>query len=428
MYMKRALLIALNTPGYYSPAIHYLKLYAGKDASLMRQCRIYLAEYDLCVQDQSILNNISKLRPDLLAFSCYLWNIEKALTLAKAVKLAFPEIKILFGGQEVTNSTLSYLECYPFLDILVDGEGEEVFYRLLQTMVGDDFRSLANIPGIQYRDGETKVINPPNTVPIDLDQIPSPYLEDAIHIPSKTPLGVLIEHVRGCAGNCAFCFEALRTRKPRAFSLERIQAEVKWALSRGHDCLHLMDPVLAMNDPCRLESLYTLFEEARHGRSCRVSVEVCADNINQKNYRLFDCYQFFDIGLQTIHPTVNRIIHRNFDLDTFVTGFRLLKSLGKIISLYLIYGLPGENFQEFMKGVCFADSLGASMVFLNRLCVLDGTPLRRHAAQYQLEYCRRPPYQVLSNTTYSFQDIVKSESFARNYMRFHSVGKSPSLS
>lgn len=425
MQMKRALLVALNTPGYYNLANHYLKLYAAKDTALMRQCRIYSAEYELCVADRDILNNVSKLRPDLVAFSCYVWNISKALTLARSIKSILPEVKVVFGGQEVTNSTICYLEKYPFLDIIVDGEGEEAFYRLLQSMVGDDFQSLRTIGGIQYRLGDSWLRNEPAAEPLDLDQIPSPYLENVVSIPPRSPLGVMIDHVRGCPGICAFCFEALRARRPRAFSTERVKAEVEWALVHGHDYLHLMDPVLAMNDSCRLESLHRIFEEARQRSRFRVSVEIYAENINSRNWQLFDCYQVFDVGLQTINPCANRAIHRKFRMDDFVSGFELLKNLGQSINLYLIYGLPGDDYQEFMKGVCFADSLGASKVFLNKLCILDGTPLRRDARKYKMEYHYRPPYEVISNTTYSFQDVAKSESFARNYMRYHGFGRSP---
>ncbi len=417
--MKRAVLVALNTPGYYNLAIHSLRLYAARDKALLRQCRIFTAEYDLRTADSDILGNLVRLQPELIAFSCYVWNITKSLGLARALKKLLPASRLLFGGQEVTHSTLSYLEQYPFLDIVADGEGEETFRRILLSMTGDDFLSLKDIPGIQYRCGDSWHSNPPAAEIGNLDQLPSPYLENAVSIPPGSPLGVMIEHARGCPGNCAFCFEALRAGRPRFFSTERVAAEIRWALLQGHDYVHLLDPVLAGNDPQRLASLHRILSEERR-RSCfRVSVEIDAERVQDGNRPLFDCYQVFDVGLQTVNPAANRAIRRPFHREAFAAGFERLRSLGRRINLYLIYGLPEDDYAEFMKGICFAESLGEAKIFLNRLCVLDGTPLRREARKLGLEYRDTPPYEILSHPTYSFADIAKSESFARNYMRFH---------
>ena len=97
----------------------------------------------------------------------------------------------------------------------------------------------------------------------------------------------------------------------------------------------------------------------------------------------------------------------------------MIKMLEKRINIYLIYGLPGDNYDEFMKNICFVDSLKPSVICLNKLCVLDGTLFRHNADKYDLCFEFEPPYEILSNNTYSYNDIIKTESFAEDFMRYY---------
>ena len=421
MKMKRAIVISLNCPGYYSLAIHYLKLYACLDHYLNKRCRIYTVEYDIFINDISILKNLEKLAPDLIAFSCYVWNIQKVLPLALKCKKLLPESKIVLGGQEVTHSTIDYLARHPFLDFIVDGEGERVFKKILYSMVEDNFHSLGEIRGIKYRDSCGIQETPPSEAIKTLDEIPSPYLSGSVKIPEKSRLGVMLDHVRGCPKKCEFCFEGTRCDTPRAFSVERVKEEMVWAKAKGYDYFHMLDPILGMNSPRRLAALSDAFSETFHNYPYKVSVEIYAENLNDKNIDYFECYHIFDIGLQTINPLTNKNISRKLNLDSFIRGFELIKVRRKTTNVYLIYGLPGDNYDEFMEGICFVDSLKPSNIFLNRLCILDGTAFRHKAAEYNFEYETNPPYEVLSNITYSYNDIVKSESFGKNFMRYYNA-------
>ena len=421
MKIKRAIIIAINCPGYYSLAVHYLKLFTNLSRYLRKRCEIYTVEYDIAVTDTSILKNLLKLQPDLIAFSCYIWNIKRVIFLSKRIKKILPMSKLVLGGQEVTHSTVDYLGKYPFLDIIVNGEGEQTFKEIIYSMVEDDFKSLGEIKGLHYRDNAGIHIDTDSNKIINLDDIPSPYLQGKVKIPHKSMLGVMIEHVRGCPNTCTFCFEAMRSNSPKAFSLERVREEIVWAKSNGYDCIHLMDPVLCFNRSNKMEALNTIFKEVFHDKYFQVSVEVYAENINKCNYQYLDCYHIFDIGLQTINYRTNMNVRRKFDINKFREGFELIKALKGKTNLYLIYGLPGDDYDKFMEGICFVASLKPTTIFLNKLCVLDGTPLRHDASRFDLFFEIEPPYQVISNHTYSYSDIIKSEYFAQNFMRYYNA-------
>ena len=379
MRKKRVCLIALNQHGYYSLAIHYLRLFCLKDAYLAKRCSLFHVEYELEVSNKDILTNIVKLTPEIVAFSCYVWNIEKVVFLSQKIKEILPETMIMYGGQEVSCATAEELSIYSYADIIVDGAGEIPFRKILLSLVEDNLESIDQIPGVFFRRDEDLLRSsaPPETE-IDLDSLPSPYLENAVRMPVESKLGIMIEQFRGCPNSCSFCFEADRTITPRSFSIDRIKEEFRWAKRAGQTYLHILDPVFCNNSLKKMyafkEALLSIFATDEF----RASIEIYADNITSDRAKLLDCYDIFDIGLQTTNVEANKTINRSFKLDNFLRGFNLLKSLGKTCNVYLIYGLPGDTYDSFMQSVSFAESLKPNTLFLNRLCVLKGTPLRKN--------------------------------------------------
>ena len=132
---KQILLIALNFENEYSLALYYLQLFILKHKELKKLIDINILEYELnVVKEKKIVVEILDKKPDLIGFSCNIWNIEQTLNIAKIIK-TFNKIPIILGGQEVTNSYIDYLTLYPFIDIIVNGEGETVFLELIKNFV-----------------------------------------------------------------------------------------------------------------------------------------------------------------------------------------------------------------------------------------------------------------------------------------------------
>ncbi len=417
MKIKTIIIVAINCPGYYSLAVHYLKLYSDSDRYLRKRCKILTAEYNTNTDNNFIINELTKLKPDLVAFSCNIWNIQKIIPISKIMKESFHNLKIIFGGQEVSNSSIDYLALHSFIDIVVEGEGEKTFKEIVYSMIEDNYDSLNTISGTHYRHQDELFYNPKSNNLVDLNLLPSPYLEGRIINPDNRHLGVMIEHVRGCPNQCAFCFESKRYQKPRAFPLERVSEELSWARSRGYKNYHIMDPTLCLNNTKKMWELNNIIKEVFFNYDYMMSVEIYAEGITEKNYHYLDCYSHFDIGLQTITSQTNNNINRRLNLDKFIEGFNLVRKLKKQTNIFLIYGFPGDNHDRFLKGVYFVESLKPSIITLNKLLVLNGTPLRHHAAQFDLLFETKPPYEVISNCTYSASDIKKSESFAYKYLK-----------
>ena len=70
---------------------------------------------------------------DILLCSCYVWNWEIMIYLAEQVKKLNPKCSIIFGGPQVPENTKGFFEKYPFVDILVHGEGEQILENIFDS-------------------------------------------------------------------------------------------------------------------------------------------------------------------------------------------------------------------------------------------------------------------------------------------------------
>jgi radical SAM superfamily enzyme YgiQ (UPF0313 family) len=416
----KVVLCTLNKPRNYSLALRYLKVYALADKELAPHVRFAILESEVQQPTNQMLLRILLERPDVVGFSCNIWNISRVLKIARRVKALRPGIRIVAGGQEMTGSVTDYMALHPCIDILVDGEGEEVFRRVLRSLVFKRGEGLDEIPGIRFRAGETIVANPPAPLIKNLDDIPSPYLADEIHIRPDHHLGAMIETSRGCPFRCAFCFEGSRFNCVRYFSMERVEREIAHLASRGVSSFHILDPVLGNARTDRLEELHRIVQKhLGPRRPYSLSVELHAELLKEESVRFLEVFTLFDIGLQAVHPDALRHINRKIDWPRFLKGMELLKQLPYQQSLYILMGVPGDNFFRFLQSVKASVELDVPRLFVNHLCVLNGTGLRRDAASMKLLFKTASPFEAHSNYTFSEAEMHLGHVYGDSVMREH---------
>ncbi|MBQ7961060.1 MAG: radical SAM protein, partial [Clostridia bacterium] len=166
--------------------------------------------------------------PAFIGFSNYCWSTEYNKLLAAAVKEKYPDCVINFGGHNVPDD-FSFLEEYPYIDILSHGEGEETIKALLEALVlGTDLEKVNNI---SYRKPDGTFSRTATKLQDNLDY-PSPYLEgwfdDIVEKHPEITFNTILETSRGCPNQCAYCDWGLLKAKTRLFPIERIREEVRW--------------------------------------------------------------------------------------------------------------------------------------------------------------------------------------------------------
>ena len=164
---------------------------------------------------ESFANKIIDEKPDVVAFSCYIWNITKTLEICRIIKRNH-DCKIVLGGPEAAYRPKYILEKYEFADFVLSGEGEWTFPDFLDNLNGD----LSLVSGLSFRkNGEIITIPEENYT----DSPPSPFSDEFFE--NLNGRISYIETARGCPYRCAFCLSG-RCSPLRFFDMQRVKNDI----------------------------------------------------------------------------------------------------------------------------------------------------------------------------------------------------------
>src|SRR5690606_18992042 len=141
---------------------------------------IDILDKDVKIKEFTINNNVDYIireiydyNPDVLCYSCYIWNMDMVNYITKHIKKVMPEVMIVLGGPEVSFDTEALMEENDAVDIVVIGEGEEIFRELILSLKNNEDYSL--IEGIAFRaKGQIIITESKNMLP-SMGDLPFPY-------------------------------------------------------------------------------------------------------------------------------------------------------------------------------------------------------------------------------------------------------------
>ena len=124
----KALLIGINSK-YIHPSVALYQLRANTNY----ECDLI----ELTIKDskETCLEKLKQFNLNtynVVACSCYLWNIDKYLELIPELKKENSSLKFVLGGPEVAYDAKYFLANFSYIDYILEGEGEESFDELLQ--------------------------------------------------------------------------------------------------------------------------------------------------------------------------------------------------------------------------------------------------------------------------------------------------------
>ena len=358
--------------------------------------------------DAAILRWVEEIRPDMVGFSCYLWNVQRTLHLCSVIRQRLEDCIIVLGGPEVTpdNDFLLSYDCFHFG---VAGEGEETFVDLLNA-AAHGMQGVLDIPGLMVRQGSKAVFTKPRSLMTGLDRVPSPYL-NGILTPGLNK-GMVMETVRGCPMRCAYCYYHKSSPAVRTFRPGRIGEELRWAGQKGIHEATIIDPCFARRPD--LDVLIAAMASARSDK-LRFSCELNAEDITPV---LVDALvaaglAHVEIGLQSTNEKALRNIGRPFARDAFIHGVKLLRSAGVRVMTDIMVGLPGDTLEDVKRSIDFvlAEDL-CDDLSLYPLSILPGTKLRHKAQQFGINYQHEPPYLVTKTSHMGCEDIREAFTYA----------------
>ncbi len=182
-------------------ALRCLKSFAEPDFP------VEIVEYTIKDPTMNIVSDLFEKAPDVIGFSCYIWNIEETVKVIEMLKKVLPKTKIVLGGPEVSYDSKDWLERLKAVDFIVIGEGEETFKQLLSEI--STTKKYHLVFGIAYRKSEEVIFTGPRPK-LKLKELPSPYRfkEDREGLAKRV---TYFETSRGCLIAASFAFLRLRS-------------------------------------------------------------------------------------------------------------------------------------------------------------------------------------------------------------------------
>jgi anaerobic magnesium-protoporphyrin IX monomethyl ester cyclase len=374
---------------------------------------ITIREWTVNEPREHILKLIMAEQAELVAFSCYIWNIEQILRIVSDIKKISPLTLVVLGGPEVSFGIFELMHDNPAVDFVVKGEGETTFQRLLEAVVSDNLpeHSFTGIDNLFFRDGVDIVSNPATTGHLQLDTIPSPFEAGLIDL--AKPL-LYYETSRGCPFSCAFCLSSLEGAV-RSFSMDRIQRDLLFLMHHNVSQIKLVDRTFNF-DAVRAGEIWEFI--LRHNRGSHFHFEIAADLLSEDNLqtlaRVPENTFRFEIGIQSASENALERVGRKADLSRIIYAVRRLKAETKIeLHLDLVAGLPGEDYEGFLASLQLLAFLDPHEIQIEPLKLLKGSPMREIAAREDYHFSSFPPYTILRNPWLSFGDICLIETIGR---------------
>lgn len=383
-----------------------------------------IREFTINEHSNNVLDAVTRECADIVAFSCYIWNVEQTLRLASDLKKISPPVRIILGGPEVSFNPEEILGNNKAVDCIIRGEGEGTLRAFLSALSekGNFDNALRSLPsGTAFRDGNDIFVTPLPEPISDLDSIPSPFAAGIVDL--SKPL-VYYETSRGCPFSCAFCISSLE-KGVRAFSGERIKDDLLYLMNRRAGTIKLVDRTFNY-DAERANEIWAFI--LSNNMESRFHFEIAADLLTEENLTMLEKVPEgmfrFEIGVQSGSGDTLRKIGRKTDLERlFHNVTELATRTSVIIHLDLIAGLPGDDLKMFFRSLQRLFDLRPHHIQVEPLKVLKGSPMEDIAQRGTYAYSQYPPYAILTTPDLSFADIRGIEAVSRLLDTFFNSGR-----
>lgn len=425
------LIVAVNAKYIHSNlAVYSLKAYAEKHfadwAKTVPEQRCWekqnhasvsidIAEYTINQPLDQILMDLYKKKPEILCFSCYLWNISYIEQLVCEISKVMPEIEIWLGGPEVSWNAEDVLQRLPQVRGVMRGEGEATFLDVVHFYEGafeNCGKGFDDILGITYYKEEVReekterfiVSTEERPVMADLNGIPFVY-EDIEAFEHKI---IYYESSRGCPFSCSYCLSSI-DKCLRFRDLELVKRELQFFIDHDVPQVKFVDRTFN----CRHDHAMEIWKYvAEHDKGVtNFHFEVAADLLNEEEIALIASMRpgliQLEIGIQSTNMQTIQEIRRTMRFEKVKKIVEQIHAKGNIHQhLDLIAGLPYEDYQRFRCSFNEVYTLKPEQLQLGFLKVLKGSYMEEKAKDYQLVYQDRPPFEVLSTAWISYDEVI----------------------
>jgi radical SAM superfamily enzyme YgiQ (UPF0313 family) len=366
----------------------------------------FILESTIKENPRNLVEKILAFTPRIVGFSVYIWNTLETLEVIMILKKVAPNVVIVLGGPEISYETekQAHLE---WCDYVIKGEADFSFRELCEKLLSGE-------------KPETKIMSA--SLP-DIKQILMPYnLYTDDDIKNRV---IYVEASRGCPYKCEYCLSSL-DKSVRSFDLDQFLSEMKTLMDRGVRTFKFVDRTFNLSPTTSTQILKFFLNHIDLGLF--LHFELVPDRLPVEIRELIKQFPAgslqFEIGIQTLNPSVATNVSRKNDMVKVEENFSYLRQNTHVHThADLIVGLPGETLQSFAEGFDRLNTFEPDEVQVGILKRLKGTPIARHELTFKMVYSEAPPYQILSTNTMSYLELQKMNRFAKFWDLYANSGE-----
>lgn len=416
--LKKVILAALNAKYIHSNlALRYLSRFQNNN----QKHHVETMEFTINQRLDFIAEELFRKQPDVVLFSCYIWNVEMLRQLCPILKKIMPDCVIGFGGPEVSYESETFLRENPAVDFVMRGEGELVFTKYLEHLDAGNPATLGEIESLTYRQGD-EIFSTPQMHPMDLALLPFPYEDDFSDVQNQI---IYYESSRGCPYHCGYCLSSVENGV-RFVPLDKVLPDLQKFLDKNVPQVKFIDRTFNCKKSHAM-AIWKYLHEHDNGVT-NFHFEITADLIDQETIDFLKTVRKglfqFEIGVQSTNPQTIRAINRNVDFAALSEIVQQIKDGGNIHQhLDLIAGLPYEDYDSF--GCSFNDvyALHPEQLQLGFLKVLKGSMLHQKQKEFEIVYHDTAPYEVLTTHELPYADTLRLKYVEEMVETYYNSGR-----
>lgn len=416
--MKKVILAALNAKYIHSNlALRYLSRFQDNN----RKHHVETMEFTINQRLDFIAEELFRKQPDVVLFSCYIWNVEMLRQLCPILKKIMPDCVIGFGGPEVSYESETFLRENPAVDFVMRGEGELVFTKYLEHLDAGNPVTLGEIESLTYRQGD-EIFSTPQMHPMDLALLPFPYEDDFSDVQNQI---IYYESSRGCPYHCGYCLSSVENGV-RFVPLDKVLPDLQKFLDKNVPQVKFIDRTFNCRKSHAM-AIWKYLHEHDNGVT-NFHFEITADLIDQETIDFLKTVRKglfqFEIGVQSTNPQTIRAINRNVDFAALSEIVQQIKDGGNIHQhLDLIAGLPYEDYDSFGRSFNDVYALHPEQLQLGFLKVLKGSMLHQKQKEFEIVYHDTAPYEVLTTHELPYADTLRLKYVEEMVETYYNSGR-----
>ncbi|MEJ5357947.1 MAG: radical SAM protein [Desulfobacterales bacterium] len=324
---------------------------------------------------------LAEFAPQAVGLTAVTMNVDRALSLAAAIKRLDPAALTVLGGPHASFCAEKTLAACPALDVVVRGEGEETLVELCRAI--ERRRPLSSVRGITVREGDGFRSTPDRPFLADLDRLPLPA-RHLLPLGRYRALGLSVSMTtsRGCPHRCIFCV-GRRMVGPRvrlhgvrrvvdelaelsALGFPQVNLADDWFTADARRCRAVCDEILARGLNIRWTS-FARVDSVSEALLCRMKAAGCAA---------------VSFGLESANRGILRTAKKGITPEQARAAVEACRRAGVTAMASFILGLPGETPETLAETLAFGEELAARglQYGFHLLAPFPGTEVRERSA------------------------------------------------